>query len=243
MNSIIPQWTREWAESRAIPFVFFPQTESSHLEAQRLAPQALSRSLLLIAQRQSHGRGRRGRVWHESDLMASWLYKALPRSATLLRGGAPPRAPLFASGDFSNLSLDFAKDLQAALQSVFPALNLRLKAPNDLFCGEKKIAGLLVEIIPSAESKAAIVSLGLNVFSAPSQFPQAGSLMAALTGGPAADAPAPRAASERQAAAPWRSEAAKKLSFSNWMRFLDRLHKLYRRRFQQRFYIKPGFGA
>ncbi|MDR2366424.1 MAG: biotin--[acetyl-CoA-carboxylase] ligase [Zoogloeaceae bacterium] len=100
----------------------------------------------LVADRQTAGRGRRGRVWHstpEDSLTFSVLF----------RGGAGARA---------GLSLAAGLALLRALEKL-GARALRLKWPNDLLCRkdgvDAKLAGVLIE----CAGDAVIIGVGLNL--------------------------------------------------------------------------------
>lgn len=98
----------------------------------------------LVAERQTAGRGRQGRVWISppGNLYASGLVK--------LRANDPPTAPLAL---VAGLALHLALDLQGA----------RLKWPNDLMFGDAKIAGILLE----RQENFVVVGVGVNLVHAP----------------------------------------------------------------------------
>jgi BirA family biotin operon repressor/biotin-[acetyl-CoA-carboxylase] ligase len=54
-----------------------------------------------------------------------------------------------------------------AAQTVFTGVAFSLKAPNDLYIGDKKVAGLLIETVVAGESAKTIIGLGLNVHAHP----------------------------------------------------------------------------
>jgi BirA family biotin operon repressor/biotin-[acetyl-CoA-carboxylase] ligase len=100
---------------------------------------------LVLARRQTAGRGRTGRAWHSAD--DGGLYLSL-----VLRGFADPAA---AAG------LTLAAGLGAAdAVRRLGAADVRLKWPNDVLLGERKVAGLLAEWVGDG---AAVVGIGLNV--------------------------------------------------------------------------------
>lgn len=103
----------------------------------------------LLAEHQSAGRGRHGRSWHSPFgtnlyLSLAWSFAQWPAALTAL-----PLATGVATAD----ALD---ELKLA--------NLRLKWPNDLWCGDAKLGGILIE--QRGESGGAcrvVIGLGLNV--------------------------------------------------------------------------------
>lgn len=58
-----------------------------------------------------------------------------------------------------------------AVGDVAPGLDARLKWPNDIEVGGRKLAGLLVERVETPDGPAAIVGIGLNVAMTPDQLP------------------------------------------------------------------------
>lgn len=54
-----------------------------------------------------------------------------------------------------------------AAMTTWPDLPLSLKAPNDLYLGKQKVAGLLLETLQQGSQTRLILGLGLNVFSKP----------------------------------------------------------------------------
>lgn len=97
---------------------------------------------------QSAGRGRTGRHW-VSDTGGLWISAVLPCPG--------PREA------WELLPLTAGWSLIAAL-SELGAAGLRLRWPNDILCGSRKLAGLLVE---RHTADTAVVGIGLNVFNQP----------------------------------------------------------------------------
>lgn len=130
-----------------------PQLDSTNSELMRRARAARLEPVLLVAERQTAGRGRLGRDWHsEADAGAS---RSSGGSLTFSLG--LPLAPL----DWSGLSL--AVGLSVA-QSLHP--ELRLKWPNDVWLQERKLAGILIETASvggSAATRYAVVGVGINI--------------------------------------------------------------------------------
>ncbi|ACB76594.1 biotin--[acetyl-CoA-carboxylase] ligase [Opitutus terrae] len=102
----------------------------------------------LRARLQTAGRGRTGRAW-VSDDGGLWISAVLPCPGD--------RAP------WSILPLAAGWAIIQALQE-FGARDLRLRWPNDIMVGARKLAGILVE---RYHSDTAVIGLGLNVFNQP----------------------------------------------------------------------------
>jgi BirA family biotin operon repressor/biotin-[acetyl-CoA-carboxylase] ligase len=108
---------------------------------------------VVVAGRQTQGRGRQGRDWFspEGNLYAS----------ILLRPGLP-------SARLSELGFVTALAVADAVDAVLPGRRARLKWPNDVLLDGGKIAGILVEIV---EDNAAVIGIGLNIAEAPDAAP------------------------------------------------------------------------
>ncbi len=126
---------------------------STNAEALALARAGERGPLWITAKTQSAGRGRRGSAWESppGNLYATFL---------LTEPSAPPDAP--------QLSFVAALALHDAVSFAAPQLGplLKVKWPNDLLLGVKKLAGILIE----GESKpvfAAAIGIGVNCVSHP----------------------------------------------------------------------------
>lgn len=138
-----------------------PQLASTNTELMRRAREGLTSTVLLVAERQTAGRGRLGRVWHSDAASAQG-----PTTGT---AGPALRASLtfsvamsFAPLDWSGLSLAVGVSVARALH---PAL--RLKWPNDLWLQDRKLGGILVETAAMGAGRHVVVGVGINI--APAQ--------------------------------------------------------------------------
>ena len=57
--------------------------------------------------------------------------------------------------------------LYESVRAVWPEIDFNLKAPNDLYIGRQKTAGLLIETVDRGATRHTVVGLGLNVAAAP----------------------------------------------------------------------------
>ena len=177
----IPLWCKAWAEGRNLKFEFFPSVKSLNDSAKETAFKTGCSGVfkkLFIAETQTMGRGRNQNRWENSDLMICWLWEGCGRRRP------PPR-----------LDEGFARDLLDSAQKTFPSLPWKLKRPNDLYLKDKKIAGLLLEVVDQPPDRAMILGLGMNVFSHP-PVPSAGHI----------------------------GQWTKNIHRNDWNTFLDRLH-------------------
>lgn len=144
-----------------------PSIDSTNTELMRRARAGQTEPTLLVAEQQTAGRGRLGRVW-QSDVGAS-----------LILSLGLPMAPR----DWSGLSLAVGVSVAESLQPTLPPLEpgqpprIGLKWPNDLWLsGDRKLGGILVEtasfVAPQAAHPApahgtatryVVVGIGINV--------------------------------------------------------------------------------
>lgn len=129
---------------------------STNSEALMLARGGERGPLWMVAAQQTAGRGRRGNEWISPP---GNLYTTL-----LLTDPAPPEcAP--------ELSFVAALALHDAIVACAPALRpvLALKWPNDVLCGGKKLAGILIEGERTADALAVAIGIGVNCRNHPAQ--------------------------------------------------------------------------
>ena len=122
-----------------------PELDSTNSELMRRARAGASEPVLLVAQRQTAGRGRLGRDWHSA-----------PDTSLTFSLGLP-----FAPGNWSGLSLAVGVSLAESLHQ-----DLRLKWPNDLWLHERKLAGILIETAGNAVDagrRFTVIGIGINI--------------------------------------------------------------------------------
>lgn len=131
-----------------------PAIDSTSTELMRRARAGRTEPVLLVAERQTAGRGRMGRGW-QSDAGA-----AGDGGDTLTFSLGMPLAP----ADWSGLSLAVGV---AVAEALHPRIGL--KWPNDLWWQDRKLGGILVETagVPGAGGgparRYAVVGVGLNI--------------------------------------------------------------------------------
>ena len=151
MSKDISKWTFHWAKARKLACTYYSLTDSSNSRAKEHISNSSEAFHFFIASRQTAGKGQKGNVWLNSDFMATWLWK---------RETSVKKLPL---------PLDFISGLLYAVTSFWPGLPAKSSKTNDLFISEKKVAGLLLEVIEQPPRQALILGLGMNVFSHPSR--------------------------------------------------------------------------
>jgi len=119
-----------------------PEIDSSNTELMRRARAGQHDPILLVAERQTAGRGRQGRTW------SGELGDALTFSI-----GLPYKAR-----NWSGLSLAVGLSLA---ESLGP--QVQLKWPNDLWFQQRKLGGILVEAASQGGKSYVVVGVGLNI--------------------------------------------------------------------------------
>jgi BirA family transcriptional regulator, biotin operon repressor / biotin---[acetyl-CoA-carboxylase] ligase len=130
----------------------------------------------VVADEQSHGRGRAGRHWHSPK---GNLYATLA-----LRLSAGPSTA-------TQLSFVAALAVYDAAASLLPPEQLaalRLKWPNDVLLAGAKLAGILIESVmaPNGNGLAVAAGIGINAASAPADTGRAVATLGLGAGGSAA---------------------------------------------------------
>lgn len=152
----------------------FDEIGSTNAEAVSLAFGGDAGNHWLVTDRQTAGRGRRGREWQtpRGNLAATHL--------SIVPQGAAVAATL---GFVAGLALDDALRRLAPGLSPVTALDwaeaagsstdrLRLKWPNDVLLDGRKLAGILLEATPLDGGRVAVAAgIGVNVVSAPAGLP------------------------------------------------------------------------
>jgi BirA family biotin operon repressor/biotin-[acetyl-CoA-carboxylase] ligase len=142
------------AELRLGPFarrvLWFPVVPSTNDLAAALAERGAEEGCVVLADAQTAGRGRLGRTWASPAEAGLYLSTVLrPRSDV---------APLLTIA----AGVAFAEGIQAAT-----GLTAALKWPNDIYLGERKVAGILAEAGASATGAHHVVlGCGINVMPA-----------------------------------------------------------------------------
>jgi BirA family transcriptional regulator, biotin operon repressor / biotin---[acetyl-CoA-carboxylase] ligase len=131
---------------------------STNDEAKRLAHEGAAEGLVIRADRQTAGRGRRGRTWVSptGNLYASILLRPECHPATA-----------------AQLGFVAALGLADTLSELAPAIDLRCKWPNDLLANGKKIAGILLETEMTGSDRPdfVVLGIGVNLASSPRDTP------------------------------------------------------------------------
>ena len=160
----IGQITHQWAQVQKLKSFYYEQLDSTNNLAKKesFEPVAFDENIIIyLTDNQTAGRGRGTNTWLSatigSQLFSTWSF-------LLEKAPLPTLSPLIGLAIY-----------RASLAS-WPFLEWNLKAPNDLYIGEKKVAGLLIETVSQGADLRLLIGFGFNVFSAPTEIKLATSL-------------------------------------------------------------------
>ena len=146
----INQITKELATEKGLTVCYESETVSTNLKAKELG----KTNDLYLTDHQTQGRGRGSAHWHDTAsgtcLLSSWTFQ-------LNQPPQPIASPLFGVA------------LYMALKNIWPNGDFSLKAPNDIYLGDKKLAGLLIEATSTGANTLLVVGLGINIFDHPKE--------------------------------------------------------------------------
>ena len=145
---------------------YFDCVESTNTLAKEMAKAGAPHGTVLIADRQTAGRGRLGRSFLSPGGMGIYM-------SVILRYDCQ-------ATDLMHLTCACGVHLCNAVESV---LQIRpgIKWINDLVVGQKKLAGILTELVVTGQETCAIVGIGLNVCQKTADFdPQIQSIATSL---------------------------------------------------------------
>ena len=141
-----------------VPLHLMRVTTSTNDDAHRGATEGASHGPTWVAEAQSAGRGRRGRTWLSLD-GDGLLFSVLLRLSC-----EPSRLP--------PLALLAGLAVRDAVARAAPGIDPKIKWPNDVLVGPRKLAGVLIEAVTvGARVDAVIVGIGINVHTR--SFPEA----------------------------------------------------------------------
>ncbi|MCP1498253.1 BirA family biotin operon repressor/biotin-[acetyl-CoA-carboxylase] ligase [Pseudomonas migulae] len=139
----------EQAPSCDWPILIFDSIDSTNAEALRAIDRGQAAPFLVLAERQTSGRGRRGRKW-VSPFAENIYYSLVLR----IDGGMR---------QLEGLSLVVGLAVMQGLRALGVS-DAGLKWPNDVLVGQKKIAGILLELVGDpADVCHVVLGVGINV--------------------------------------------------------------------------------
>lgn len=143
-------WEALWGVPR---FEAYLRLGSTNDRLRRLADAGATAFTVVTAEEQTSGRGRNGRAWASAPSRGLWT--------SLLLRPPTPEARLLAP-----IAVGLA--VCRAVEHLAPELEPRLKWPNDVLLGGRKLCGILCE---AGGQDSVVAGVGLNVGHTPADFP------------------------------------------------------------------------
>jgi BirA family biotin operon repressor/biotin-[acetyl-CoA-carboxylase] ligase len=131
--------------------------DSTNVECQRLWQAQPDHHWLVLADEQTHGRGRYGRKWDSAPGVNLYLSLVWDNCFGYRVG---------------HLNLFLGLMVWEALTALYGTLDRRLtlKWPNDVYVGQKKLAGILIQNLDPG-LRQLVVGIGINVYGQPCHIP------------------------------------------------------------------------
>ena len=134
------------------------KTDSTQTEAEKKAREGAVEGMLVVAEEQTSGRGRQGRVWHSPPGLGVWM------SAVLRPEGPLTTVP--------QLTLLTAVAVCRAIRAV-SGVEAGIKWPNDLLADGRKLCGILLEaVVEDGRVRHCIMGIGIDANLSESDYPE-----------------------------------------------------------------------
>jgi BirA family biotin operon repressor/biotin-[acetyl-CoA-carboxylase] ligase len=134
----------------------FEETTSTNDVVEKLARDQVKEGVVVFAESQTKGRGRLGRKWISPARKGLWF-------SVLLRPDLRPQ-------EATQLTVASATALRRAIESA-TGVKAKIKWPNDILIGGKKVAGILTELSAELDRvKHLIVGIGVDVNLSAAEF-------------------------------------------------------------------------
>ena len=157
----ISNLTVNWAHEKQYRHWYKDEVTSTNLIA-RDELQNIEDFKIYVANSQTQGKGRGTNTWENpkenNSLLSTWAFKINHTPQHFL----PALIGLAAFKSCRN---------------IWKGLSWSIKAPNDIFIDDKKIAGILTEVVQQGNDTVILIGLGLNVFSKPESIETASFLV------------------------------------------------------------------
>lgn len=129
--------------------IYFDEVGSTNNEAKSLAREGAKEGTLVVADKQTSGKGRLGRIWTSPAGEGIWM-------SLILR-------PSILPSKACELTLIAGVDMCDAIRKV-TGLEAKIKWPNDIVVNGKKVCGILTEMSAQVEGiEFVVIGIGVNV--------------------------------------------------------------------------------
>ena len=128
---------------------YYEETESTNNDVKRLMAEGEPHGVLAVAEKQTAGKGRRGRTWISDEGCNIFMSLGLKPEIS------PDKA--------SMLTLVMAMAVNDAICEL-TGLNSQIKWPNDIVVNHKKVCGILTEMeVEAMQIRYVVIGVGINV--------------------------------------------------------------------------------
>lgn len=136
---------------------YFKEIDSTNTYAKKLAGEGCPDGTIVLAERQTAGKGRLGRAWASAGEKGIWM-------SVVLRPGIPPE-------EVQMITLGASIAVVKAVKEV-TGIQTGIKWPNDIVTEGKKVCGILTEMSCEQDRvNFVVVGIGLNVNHKQGDFP------------------------------------------------------------------------
>lgn len=163
MQQYLNQKSLDKYNTTSIPIYFYETIDSVILQARRLLNDGIPSPFAVVASKMTNGQGRFGKKWHSECPDNLHLSVALPSTDITF---------------FKTLSVWNGIEVCRSLGSAIPNLDFKVKWPNDIYCNQKKISGMIAEAMTGSGTDSSlkmteyiIIGLGLNINTDLNTFP------------------------------------------------------------------------
>lgn len=155
-SEIASRLKTKWAGQR---LYYLDETGSTNIDAKRYAEEGEPHGTTVVAEKQTAGRGRRGKYWESPPGSAIYMTIMLK--------------PDFAPDKASMLTLVMALSVAEAITEA-TGLSAGIKWPNDVVVNKKKVCGILTELnVETDYIQYVVIGVGINVNNgSPEEFPE-----------------------------------------------------------------------
>lgn len=138
--------------------IAYDEVVSTQPLAHEAAAKGAAEGTLVLAEQQTGGKGRLGRPWHSPKGTGIWM-------SLIVRPAIPlPKTP--------QMTLLTAVSVARTIREE-TGLPVKIKWPNDIFIGDKKVCGILTELNAEADRvNYLVIGIGLNANSVQTDFPE-----------------------------------------------------------------------
>lgn len=147
-EEVLPRLHTAWAGRH---YYYYAQTDSTNIRAKQLAEEGAPHGSLVVAEKQTAGRGRRGRTWVIPEGESITMSLLLKPEMELINASMLTLVAAMAIAD-------------AVRRALGDAATCYIKWPNDIVVNGKKICGILTEMTTEADYiNSIVIGIGLNV--------------------------------------------------------------------------------